>query len=352
MAKSKRAILAAALCLLLGGCSTLGYYLQAVQGHLQLMARTRPVAELIGDAATPPELRQQLERASAIRKFAVRELALPDNRNYRSYANLGRPFVVWNVFAAPEFSVDLQQWCMLFVGCVNYRGYYARNDADDYAGELQANGADTYVAGIPAYSTLGYFSDPLLNTFMRFGTQEVARIVFHELAHQLIYAKGDSAFNESYATTVENEGVRRWLTQSAPEKLPEFARRQERRTQFHRLIADYREKLRALYASSLAPEAKRQLKVERFAEMQRAYADLKAGWGGYGGYDPWFSQPLNNASLGSIALYTRWVPAFQALLAQEGGDLPRFYRRVRELAAIPKQERAATLDGLLPKTPD
>jgi predicted aminopeptidase len=351
VARSKRSILVALLCLLLGGCSTLGYYLQAVQGHLQLMASTRPVDELIGDSSTPPELRLQLEHASAIREFAVRELALPDNRNYRSYANLGRPFVVWNVFAAPEFSVDLQQWCMLFVGCVNYRGYYDRDEASRYAGELGAAGADTYVAGIPAYSTLGYFSDPLLNTFMRFGDQEVARIVFHELAHQLIYVQGDSAFNESYATAVESEGVRRWLTQSAPQRLPEFARQQERRRQFHRLIADYRDQLRALYASPLAPAAKRELKAGRFAEMQRAYADLKAGWGGYAGYDPWFGQPLNNATLGSIALYTRWVPAFQALLAQEGGDLPRFYQRVRELAALPPAERTATLDGLLPEAP-
>ncbi len=351
MARRQRALVAALACLLLSGCSTLGYYLQAVQGHLQLMSSARPVAELINDAATPPELRRQLEQASAIRDFAVRDLALPDNRNYRSYANLGRPFVVWNVFAAPEFSVDLRQWCMLFVGCVNYRGYYARNDADDYAGEMQASGADIYVAGIPAYSTLGYFNDPLLNTFMRFGEQEVARIVFHELAHQLIYVKGDSAFNESYATTVENEGVRRWLTHSAPEKLPEFARQQQRREQFHRLVAEYREKLRALYASPLAPAAMRELKAERFAEMRRDYAALKAGWGGYGGYDPWFSQALNNASLGSIALYTHWVPAFRALLAEENGDLPRFYDRVRELAALSKDARAAALDRLLPAHP-
>jgi predicted aminopeptidase len=352
MVRIPRLALIALLCLLLGACSTFGYYLQAVQGHLQLLASTRPVADLLGDAATPPELRRQLESAIAIRDFAVRELALPDNPNYRSYANLGRPFVVWNVFAAPEFSVELQQWCMLFVGCVNYRGYYERDDASRYAEELQAGGADIYVSGIPAYSTLGFFNDPLLNTFMRFGDQEVARIVFHELAHQFIYAKGDSAFNEAYATTVESEGLRRWLSQSAPEKLPDFAKQQGRREQFHRLIADYREKLRALYAVPLTPEVKRQLKAERFAEMQRAYADLKARWGGYAGYDRWFSQPLNNANLGSIALYTRWVPAFQAVLAQEGGDLQRFYRRVQELANMPKRERAAVLDRLLPEGPD
>lgn len=352
MARIARLALAAVLCLLVSACSTLGYYLQAAEGHLQLMARTRAIADLIGDAATPPELRQQLEHAGAIRDFAVRELALPDDHSYRSYANLDRPFVVWNVFAAPEFSVELQQWCMLFIGCVNYRGYYERDAAYRYAGELSAGGADIRVGGVPAYSTLGYFSDPLLNTFMRFGDQEVARIVFHELAHQLIYVKGDSAFNESYATNVENEGVRRWLTQSAPEKLSAFAMRQERREQFGRLVGDTREKLRALYASPLTPAAKRQLKAEVFAAMQRDYADLKTGWGGDGGYDLWFNQPLNNASLGSIALYTRWAPAFQALLAQQGGDLPRFYRRVQELADLPKRERAAALDRLLPQTPD
>ncbi len=348
-----RAILATILCLLVGGCSTAAYYAQAVEGHLRLMVKTRPIPDLLADSATDPALRQQLERASAIRDFASLRLALPDNRNYRSYADLGRPFVVWNVFAAPEFSVELQPWCMLFIGCVNYRGYFDQDDARGYARELSTAGADTYVGGVPAYTTLGYFNDPLLNTFVRFGDQEVARVVFHELAHQLVYAKGDTVFNESFATAVENEGVRRWLAQTAtPERVRSFEVHQQRKAQFRQLVADYRDKLRTLYASDQPSDAKRTGKNEVIEEMKRSYVGLKASWGGYGGYDPWFSQPLNNATLGSVSLYTKWVPAFHALLEQEGGSLPRFYQRVTELAELPKAERAGALDQLLPKHTD
>ena len=343
-----RALLAAILCLLVGGCSTAAYYAQAVDGHLRLMARTRPLSEVLADAATDPALRRQLERASAIREFASRELALPDNRSYRSYADLERPFVIWNVFAAPEFSVELQPWCMLFIGCVNYRGYYAQDDARRYAGELAAAGAETHVGGVPAYTTLGYFNDPLLNTFLRFGDQEVARVVFHELAHQRVYAKGDTAFNESFATAVENEGLRRWLARTAaPEQLQNFETQQQRKAQFRQLVADYRETLRRLYASAQPPDAMRRAKSDVFAEMKRSYAELKAGWGGYGGYDLWFSQPLNNATLGSVSLYTKWVPAFASLLEREDSDLPRFYRQVAALAEMSKDERARALDQVL-----
>lgn len=346
-----RVVLAIAFGLLVSGCSNVTYYAQAVEGHLRLMARTRPIADLVADPATDSVLRKQLERASAIRDFASRDLALPDNRNYRSYADLERPFVVWNVFAAPEFSVELQPWCMLFVGCVSYRGYYDQADASRYAGELSKKGSDTYVGGVPAYTTLGYFNDPLLNTFLRFGDQEVARIVFHELAHQLVYAKGDTAFNESFATAVENEGLRRWLKQMAtPEQLRSFETHQQRKAKFRQLVADCRDKLRTVYASAQPPDAMRRAKTEVIEELKRRYADLKASWGGYSGYDPWFSQSLNNATLGSVSLYTKWVPAFQTLLEQEGGNLPRFYGRVAELADLPAAERARVLDQLLPNS--
>lgn len=336
------------LCLLVAGCTSIAYYAQAVEGQMRLMAGTRPIPDVVNDAATDPRLRRQLESAIAIREFASSELALPNNGSYRSYADLGRPFVVWNVFAAPEFSVEPQQWCMVFVGCVSYRGYYDKNNADRFASELSQEGMDTYVGGVRAYSTLGYFNDPVLNTFLRFGDEEVAHIIFHELAHQLVYAEGDSAFNESFATTVENEGMHRWLTRSAaPERLRDFEKQQERKAQFQQMVADSRDKLRAIYASSLAPDAKRRAKTEVIAEMKQNYADLKASWGGYGGYDQWFSQPLNNATLGSVTLYTQWVPAFQALLEQEGGSLPRFYLRVAALAHLPKTERSAALNLFL-----
>jgi len=325
----------------------MAYYAQAVDGQIRLMAATRPIHELIVDDATVPELRRQLLQTTAIRDFASRELDLPDNASYRSYADLGRPYAVWNVFAAPEFSLEPQQWCFALVGCINYRGYYDKNDAEHFAEELSQAGLDTYVRGVPAYSTLGYFSDPMLNTILRFGDQEVARIIFHELAHQLVYAEGDSTFNESFATAVENEGMRRWLARSTPLQRRSFGAQQERKAQFHRLLGDTRDKLRAIYASSLEPVAMRNAKSLVIAEMQQTYAALKTGWGGYSGYDQWFSQSLNNAALGSIAIYTQWVPGFELLLEQEGRNLPRFYRRVAALAKLTKSERSAIFGLLL-----
>jgi len=343
-----RIIVVAALCLFLAGCTNIAYYAQATKGQMQLMAETRPIPEVIDDPATNPGLRRQLEQVIVIREFASKELALPDNGSYRSYADLGRPFVVWNVFAAPEFSLDLQQWCMIFVGCVNYRGYYDKNAAEGYAGELRKAGADTYVGGVSDYSTLGYFNDPVLNTFLHFGGTEVAQIIFHELAHQLVYTKGDTAFNESFATTVEYEGLRRWLTRTGlPEQLQDFETYQKHNTGFHRLVDAGRDKLRDIYASSLTTDEKRRAKTEVFTEMKRAYSEMKAGWGGDKRYDLWFSQQLNNATLGSVTLYTKWVPAFQALLEQEDGSLPLFYQRAVALAHLPITERSTELNQLL-----
>ncbi len=266
-----RLVLVVSLCLLVFGCADIAYYAQATEGQMRLMAATRPISDVVKDPATDPVLRQQLQQEIAIREFASRELALPDNGSYRSYADLGRPYVVWNVFAAPEFSMELQQWCMIFAGCVNYRGYYDKNDAELYAGKLSQAGADTYVGGVSAYSTLGYFNDPVLNTFLRYGDTEVAHIIFHELAHQLVYAKGDSAFNESFATTVEDEGMRRWLKMSgSPERLRDFEKQQQYSAQFHQLVEESRDKLRAVYASSLAPDEMRRAKLAVITEMKHS----------------------------------------------------------------------------------
>ena len=344
-------LLLSVLLVFTSGCANIAYYAQAVQGHLRVMAAAHPIPRLVADPATDPTLRKQLEQVTAIREFASRELALPDNGSYRSYAALGRLYVVWNVFAAPELSVAPKQWCLLFVGCVNYRGYYAKDEAEQFAAGLRTQGFDAYVGGVPAYSTLGLFSDPVLNTFLRFGEHEVARTIFHELAHQLVYAGGDSTFNESFATAVENEGVRRWLIHiGALDRLREFETQQQRKAQFRRLVENCRERLRSIYASPLLPEEKRRAKADAFAEMKREYAELKAGWGGYAGYDRWFGQPLNNATVSSVTLYTQWVPAFDALLEREGGSLPRFYLRVAELAHLSKPDRAAALAALMPAT--
>jgi predicted aminopeptidase len=333
---------------LAAGCSTLGYYAQSVSGHLTMLSSARPIEDILTDPATPPALRDRLARVTEIRAFASRELGLPDNASYRSYADIKRPFVVWNVFATRELSLELKQWCYPVIGCAGYRGYFERAAADAAAAALRAEGYEAAVVGVPAYSTLGWLPDPLLNTFIGGNEGQIAALVFHELAHQIVYVGGDTTFNESFATAVEREGVRRWLAQRGDAALAgsyaEFARR---RQQFIDLLLDYRDRLDALYKSPIADEDKRTGKRALFAALQNDYARLKASWGGFAGYDRFFGQELTNAHLASIGAYNALVPAFDALLANSGGDLPRFYDEVRALARLPKSERDAALSGLV-----
>ncbi|MEF8705198.1 MAG: aminopeptidase [Candidatus Accumulibacter sp. UW27] len=334
------------------GCTNLGYYVQAASGHHEVMHAAVPISELIRDPGSDPDLKRKLADVQAIRDFASRELGLPDNDSYRAYADLGRPYVLWNVFAAPAFSLDAKRWCLLMVGCVSYRGYYGREDAESLAAELRQQGYDTFVGGVPAYSTLGYFKDPVLNTFLRLGTFEVARTVFHELAHQLIFVPGDTQFNESFASTVETEGMRRWLARHAtPEQRAAFETQRLRKAAFTDLLRDHCRKFRALYESPRSPAEQHPAKAALLADLRRGYADLKAGWGGYSGYDPFFGDDLNNAKLASLSLYNEWIPAFEALLAEQDHDLPRFYRRVEELAALDPNNRYQALAQLLPVSP-
>lgn len=335
------------LAFLSSGCSSLGYYSQAVGGHLEVMQASRPIAEVVDDPKCDPVLKRRLEEARLIRNFASRELGLPDNESYRSYADLQRPFVTWNVFAAPEFSLRTETWCMLVVGCVGYRGFYSQSEAEALAKELRQQGFDTYVGGVPAYSTLGFFSDPLLNTFLRAGSVEVARIVFHELAHQMLFVEGDTEFNESFATAVENEGLRRWLAHKADPALGNVvAGRHQHKASFVELVNSYRGTLQKIYASDLAVDAKRAAKAEVLDEIKRTYLSRYEAPGGSAVYKQWLEQDLNNAKIASLALYTKLLPAFEALLKKEGNDLPRFYRRVAELGAMPLAERKAALKRL------
>ncbi len=343
-------LLLGATLLALSGCANLAYYAQAMGGHLQLLQAARPISDWLADPATETGLKQKLSEIRAMRDFASRELALPDNGSYRSYADLKRPFVVWNVFAAGEFSDQPHEWCMLVVGCVNYRGYYAKAEAEALAAQLGSEGLDTWVGGVPAYSTLGYFNDPVLNTFLRYGQEEVARTMFHELAHQKIFVSGDSAFNESFASAVEEEGVSRWLAiHGSPERLRAFRDQQKRKADFAALVRGHRERLALLYdQKTMPPEDMRAAKAQLIADLRQAYGQRKASWGGYAGFDPWFAGPLNNAQLASVGLYKRWVPAFAALLRGEGGDLPRFYTRVQALAEMSKAARQKALEALAP----
>jgi len=343
---------AAAAALLLSACAAVDYYEQAAAGHLDVMRRAVPIDEKLRTPDTPAPLRAKLERALAIREFASRDLALPDNGSYRSYADLGRPFVVWNVFAAPEFSVKPVQSCFVFAGCVSYRGFYSEDAARRHAAELAGEGDDVYVGGVPAYSTLGWFNDPVLSTFIDYPEAELARIVFHELAHQAVYLKGDAEFNESFATAVEEEGVRRWLArEGTPAQHAAYEDMRGRRRDFVALVLKYSVRLAAVYGQPGSADEKRAAKKQAFAEMDGEYRVLKASWGGFAGYDRFFAQSANNALLASVATYTEWVPAFRALLVQKKGDLAAFYAAAGELARLDKPERVARLDALMEERP-
>ena len=330
---------------LLAGCSavdTMDFYWQGAAGQMDLLTRARPIPEVIegGDRA----LAVRLGRVREIRAFASKELGLPDNGSYTRYTDLGRPFVLWNVFAAPSLSLKPLQWCFPIAGCVNYRGYFSEEQARAEAARLRAQGDDVHVSGVPAYSTLGYFDDPVLSSFVRWPETEVARLIFHELSHQLLYVKDDSQFNESFATTVEEVGVARWLAANPnPAFEAQAARNQKLREAFRGIVSNARDRLTAIYASNASDEEKRKEKVEAFAAMKADYERVKAGEPGLAGYDRWFAQDPNNASLAAIAIYTDRVPAFRELLRESDNDLPRFYERVRTLAALPKPERDVAL---------
>ena len=341
-------LLLAALAPLLCGCDTLRYYSQAVSGHLDLMRRAAPIDEELGRDAVPAALKAKLQAVLRIREFASRELGLPDNGSYKRYADLGRPYALWNVFAAPEFSIEPLSSCFVLAGCVSYRGYFREADAQAEGAALRAQSYDVYVGGVPAYSTLGWFDDPVLNTFIQYPEAGLARLMFHELAHQVLYVRNDTRFNESFAATVEQAGVERWLAQSGSDRdRAAYERLQRMRNEFVALILKYRAILEPYYRQDLPVEEKRLGKARVLAEMEEEYRQLKASWGGFAGYDRWFARKPNNATLASVALYTELVPAFRALLEREGGDLPRFYSAAKDLAKLPKEERDARLGSVL-----
>jgi predicted aminopeptidase len=340
----------------LAGCGTAGYLAQSVQGHLAVMRAARPVGDWLADPATAPALRERLLLSQRLRDFAVEELALPDNASYRRYAELGRPAVVWNVAAAPELSLQLRTWCFPVVGCVAYRGYFDRAAADAFAADLRAQGEEVSVYGVPAYSTLGklpgdFFADPLLSSFIRWPEGELARLIFHELAHQVAFAEGDTEFNESFATAVERLGGERWLAQQAsPAVREEFERFDARRRDFKALALATRAQLEALYRGPGSETDQRAGKARILADLRAEHARLKAGpWAGEARFDAWMAA-ANNASLGLQAAYNAQVPAFEALFEARGRSFPRFYAEVRRLAALPRTERAAALAAWQPLT--
>jgi len=311
------------------GCESLSYYSQAIRGQLGLMSAARPLESWLADPATPAELRGRLQAALGIREFASRRLALPQNGSYSSYADLGRPYVVWNVFAAPRFAVEPKQECFPFTGCVSYRGFFSEEAARRQAARLREQGYDVYLGGVPAYSTLGWFDDPLLSTFIQYPDVQLARLMFHELAHQRVYVKGDTTFNESFAVTVEEEGVKRWLEALGRSGELEAMRASRlRRQEFALRVAQTRERLAEAFQEQVPEEKMLVRKAEEWEKLRRDYPTIVP------------AEP-NNAYLVSIALYTQLVPEFERLLASCGSDLGEFYDRVEALTASRRDARAA-----------
>ena len=344
------AVLVAGTVCMSSGCSTIGYYTQSVGGHLGVVRAAKPVTEWLADPDTSPALKARLELSQRIRDFAVSELKEPDNASYRRYADLKRGAVLWNVVAAPELSLTLQTWCFPVVGCVGYRGYYDQAEANAFAQSLKPLGWEVSVYGVPAYSTLGMlpgaaFADPLLNTFVDYPEGELAQLIFHELAHQVAFAKGDTVFNESFATAVERVGGERWLRDHAGAQAREDdERRSARRREFRALTARYRGRFEVLYGSAASDAEKRAGKAALLAQLRVDHEALKRErWGGYSGYDGWFAR-ANNASFGVLAAYNELVPNFERLFEREGRDFPRFYAEVKRLAALPLDERRKALE--------
>jgi predicted aminopeptidase len=327
----RRWVLALLLLGLIVGCQSLAYYTQAIGGHLNVLSQARPVEDWLADPATTPELKERLQTARRIRDFASKQLKLPENNSYLKYAELDRPYVVWNVFAAPEFSVEPKSECFPFTGCVSYRGFYSEEDARRHAEKLRAAGYDVYVGGVPAYSTLGWSDDPLLSTFIRYSDAQLARLVFHELAHQVVYVKNDTTFNESFAVAVEEEGVKRWLeAEGRTGELAAFRASQARKRELADRVTQTRERLALVYKTDLPREAMLEQKRGEWQRLRQSFPGIPA-------------EP-NNAFLASIAVYTELVPAFERLLAQSS-DLPAFYRRVKELAAAEPSRRSTQLSS-------
>jgi predicted aminopeptidase len=337
------------------GCQTLNFYGQAVRGQYQLIANRKSIETLVSSPLTPPKLKKQLELVQKLRKYAGEELKLPVDGHYSKYVDVHRPFVVWNVEAAREFSLEPKTWWYPIVGSLEYRGYFSEHSATKYGAALRLKGFDVFVGGVEAYSTLGWFKDPVLNTFIFNREPDLAETIFHELGHQRVFARSDTDFNEAFATTVGEEGARRWLrAHGNAAAYDTYAEELKRTRQFVHLTMNTRRQLEALYGDerteegklkasrkkpALSPQQLREKKKQILEQMQADYAELKKHWTGGGNYDPWFSHAVNNAQLNSVAAYYDLVPGFERLLALNDGNLAKFYTAAEHLANMPKKER-------------
>lgn len=345
MTASLPRLLALLTVLLLAGCQSMAYYGQAVQGQASLLLKRQPIPRLLARPDLGPDLRRRLETVQRIRRFAADELGLPARRQYDSYVELGRSYPVWSVTAAPELSLAPRTWCYWLVGCLSYRGFFSETAARRYARKLRAEGDDVDLRGVSAYSTLGWFRDPVLSSFINLPEPDLAELLFHELTHQVLYVPGDTVFNESLAVTVAEEGLRRYGAREGLD-LRGVGEARARQREFVALVLEYRGRLERAFAAAGGAAQRREAKAAVYADLREAYAALRRSWGGYAGYDSWFAD-LNNARLNSVATYFRLVPALRLLLQEEGGDMARFMARCQALARLGFAERHRRLDLML-----
>ena len=332
----------------LTACESLAYYSQAMHGQFTILTKRRSIKDVVDDPSTENQLRGQLESVLQIRQFAETVMHLPVEKTFSTYVDLEKPFVVWNVFASPEFSLDARQWCYPIAGCVTYRGYFSEAGAREYASELTEDGFDTHLGGVAAYSTLGWFSDPVLNTIVNREEHSLAALIFHELAHQVVYVPGDTEFNESFATAVEIEGLKRWMERGSEKSnseaiISQAKREKSYREEFVQLVQGYTSQLEDLYISEIPDQDKREQKQRVVEEMRASYLVKKEEWDGYSAYDNWFASEINNAKLRTVSTYFNRVPAFDTLMQEVDYDLPLFYARVKEIARMDDTDRNRAL---------
>ncbi len=333
---------------LTSSCSDTAYLMQCVKGHFSIMSQAKPIEDILQKSSEQQSVRDQLVKVVSLRSFAVDSLHLPDNGSYHEYVDLNRPYAVWNLVVAPELSLQLNQWCFPVVGCVTYRGYFDKATAQTMANRFSLSGFDVDIYGVQAYSTLNWFDDPVLNTFLDQDESRLAALLFHEMAHQIVYVKNDTVFNESFAKTIEIVGLGRWFKQSgSDEDWNNYLLKEEQSTDFHQFLSKIRDDLHRVYDSSQNNQQKRLAKRDIFIRAFKNYEDLKARWNGYDGFDSWMNQGLNNARLSSMATYYDLVPAFQSLYNHVDNDLDRFYAEVSKLAALPAETRRSKLESYL-----
>lgn len=331
----------------LTACSHVSYYTQAIGGQLEVFGRSQPIKSVLDDTEAPLLLKQQLMDVLEMRAFAIQELLLPDNASYTHYADLKRPYIMWSVFATPQFSLKPKEWCFLFVGCISYLPHFNEKLASQLAKRLKARDFDVYIGGITAYSSLGWFNDPIFNTMLNSTKPKLAGTIFHELAHRLLYIPGDTVFNESFASVVAEIGTARWLAKyGTSEMIAQYQQSKQRDESFIALMLETREHLQQLYQENLPPMHVKAAKSYAFKRLQARYNILKkTEWMNYSGYDDWIAD-INNAKLASIATYHDYVPAFKALFFQQNGDLRAFYQAAIHLGKLPEEQRYARLQQL------